>query len=75
MSFSKNTASMLQQLIWAKSSGNITYSRWVAANLTVSSLADTTITSPTNGQVLMYNSTTSKWENTSLPIYNGGVSS
>lgn len=41
----------------------------------LSGLTDTTISSPTNGQVLMYNSTTSKWENTSLPIYNGGVSS
>lgn len=41
----------------------------------ISDLTDTAISSPTNGQVLMYNSTTSKWENTSLPIYNGGVSS
>lgn len=32
------------------------------------------ITSPTNGQILMYNSTSEKWENTTLPIYNGGVS-
>lgn len=41
----------------------------------LSGLTDTTISSPTNGQVLMYNSTSGKWENTSLPIYNGGVSS
>ena len=30
---------------------------------TLSDLTDTAITSPTNGQVLTYNSTTSKWEN------------
>ena len=30
---------------------------------TLSALTDTAITSPTNGQVLTYNSTTSKWEN------------
>ena len=42
---------------------------------TLVDLTDTTISSPTNGQVLMYNSTSGKWENTTLPIYNGGVSS
>jgi hypothetical protein len=31
---------------------------------TLLSLTDTTITTPTNGQHLVYNSTTSKWENT-----------
>lgn len=36
-------------------------------------LTDTSISSPTNGQILMYNSTTSKWENTSLPVYGGEV--
>lgn len=40
---------------------------------TVTELTDTAISSPSNGEVLMYNSTTSKWENTSLPVYNGGV--
>lgn len=48
---------------------------WNSKASNLSGLTDTTISSPTNGQVLMYNSTTSKWENTSLPIYNGGVSS
>lgn len=41
----------------------------------LSGLTDTNISSPTNGQVLMYNSTSGKWENTTLPIYNGGVGS
>lgn len=41
---------------------------------TLVGLTDTSVSSPTNGQVLMYNSSTGKWENTSLPIYNGGVS-
>ena len=36
-------------------------------------LTDTSISSPTNGQILMYNSTTSKWENTFLPVYGGEV--
>ena len=36
-------------------------------------LSDISITSPVNGQILMYNSTTLKWENTSLPIYAGDV--
>ena len=40
---------------------------------TLIDLTDTTISSPTNGQILMYNSTTLKWENTSLPIYAGDV--
>lgn len=48
---------------------------YVNNNSTLVDLTDTSISSPVNGQVLMYNSTTSKWENTSLPIYNGGVSS
>ena len=43
----------------------------ITSNL--SGLTDTTISSPSNGQVLMYNSTTSKWENTSLPVYGGEV--
>lgn len=49
---------------------------WTNNNIikNLSGLTDITISSPTNGQILMYNSTTSKWENTSLPIYNGGVS-
>ena len=42
---------------------------------TLFDLTDTTISSPTNGEVLMYNSTSGKWENTTLPVYNGGVSS
>lgn len=37
-----------------------------AANL--SDLGDATITSPTNGQILQYNSTTSKWENGTITI-------
>ena len=37
-----------------------------AANL--SDLGDTAITSPTNGQILQYNSTTSKWENETITI-------
>ena len=45
----------------------------ITSNL--SGLTDTTISSPANGQILMYNSTSGKWENTTLPIYNGGVSS
>lgn len=35
--------------------------------INLSDLGDTTITTPTNGQVLSYNSTTSKWENTAAP--------
>lgn len=33
----------------------------------LSGLSDTTISSPTNNQILQYNSTTSKWENSTLP--------
>lgn len=44
----------------------------ITSNL--SGLIDTTISSPTNGQVLMYNSTTSKWENITLSLaINNGV--
>lgn len=35
--------------------------------INLSDLGDITITTPTNGQVLSYNSTTSKWENTAAP--------
>ena len=51
---------------------SISQSDWAENDL--SGLTDTNISSPTNGQVLMYNSTSGKWENTTLPIYNGGVS-
>lgn len=30
-------------------------------------LSDTTVTSPTNGQILLYNTTSSKWENGTIP--------
>ena len=40
--------------VWASASGGAS---------TLSDLTDTTITTPSNGQLLMYNSTTSKWEN------------
>lgn len=38
----------------------------ITSNL--SGLIDTTITTPTNGQLLRYNSTTSKWENVTLSL-------
>lgn len=38
-------------------------------------LTDTNISSPTNGQVLAYNSTSQKWENQSITIPSGGVTS
>lgn len=38
----------------------------ITSNL--SSLTDTTITTPTDGQLLRYNSTTSKWENVTLSL-------
>ena len=37
-----------------------------AISLTVAALTDTTITSPANQHLLMYNSTTSKWENQTI---------
>ncbi len=39
----------------------------------LSGLTDTIITSPSDGQILQYNLTTSKWENASLPVYGGEV--
>ena len=39
----------------------------------LSGLTDTIITSPSDGQILQYNLTTLKWENTSLPVYGGEV--
>lgn len=38
-----------------------------AVSTTVSELTDTTISSPSNGQVLTYNSTSGKWENVAVP--------
>ena len=35
----------------------------------LASLIDTNISSPSNGQILKYNSTTSKWENAAQDIY------
>ncbi|WP_448272573.1 hypothetical protein [Nostoc sp. DSM 114160] len=37
-------------------------------------LTDTTITTPSNGQALIYNNTTSKWENQNLPVGSIGIS-
>jgi hypothetical protein len=38
-------------------------------DLTISDLADTVITTPTDGQVLIYNGTTGKWENKPKEVY------
>ena len=38
-----------------------------AVPTTVSGLTDTTISSPANGQILTYNSTSGKWENVAVP--------
>lgn len=37
--------------------------------LALSSLTDVNISSPSNGQILKYNNTTSKWENAAQDIY------
>lgn len=37
-------------------------------------LTDTTIATPSNGQALIYNNTTSKWENQNLPVGSIGIS-
>ena len=42
-----------------------------ATPIALSALSDVTLTSPTNGQSLTYNSTTSKWVN-STPASGGG---
>lgn len=44
----------------------ITNTGLIKAVLGINDVSDVTITSPTNGQVLKYNSSTSKWENGSL---------
>ena len=64
MSFTKNTINALQSFTWAKSSGKITFS---GGAITLSTLTDTTISSPATGQILTYDGTTSKWVNTTSP--------
>ena len=70
MVFTKNSTSVIKQLTWSKSTGNIIYTSWTASSISVSSLNDTTISSPIEGQVLSYDSASSKWINTTL---NSGV--
>lgn len=62
MGFSKNNSTTLKYYTWTKSSNTISYSGIVAPN--------TNISSPQNGQVLSYDSASSKWINTTL---NSGV--
>lgn len=46
-----------------KTSGASANPSWAAISTTLAALTDVTITSPSNGQVLTYNSGASKWEN------------
>lgn len=42
-------------------------------DISLNSLNDVTVTTPTNGQILQYNFTTSQWENTSVTIGTGDM--
>jgi len=51
-------------------------SKWstkLDANISINALNDVTISSPTNGQLLQYNFTTSQWENQSITIGTGDM--
>lgn len=52
------------QVLTTDGAGVLSWTNAAATNLT--SLADVTLTSPTNGQALVFNSTTSQWENGSV---------
>ena len=53
-----------------------TFGRVTSANngsVAIDDLTDVVITSPTNNQVLTYNSTLSRWENAAPPVTGGGI--
>lgn len=52
----------------------VTGTAWAAGGGgTLASLSDVTVSSPTNGQALLYNSTSGKWQNTTLSGGGGGT--
>jgi hypothetical protein len=53
--------------------GNVTGTVSSLSNHGIDALNDVTISSPTNAQVLSYNSTTSSWENVSQGAFGGGT--
>ena len=67
MGFTKNNATTLKSLSWVKSNNKVSYTGWNTSNIKISTLTDTTISSPATGQILTYDGTTSKWVNTTSP--------
>src|SRR5208282_1883350 len=75
----KITGSLLDSTGAAGSSGQVLQSTgsatlWAAGGGgTLASLTDVALSSPTNGQALLYNATSSKWQNTTLSGGGGGT--
>ncbi len=72
--------SEIDNLLSTKANSTDIYTKVQTNNLvnakpdTLSELGDTTVSSVTNGQALIYNSSTSRWENQTLPTGSIGIS-
>lgn len=63
----------VNELITGNLLGNVTGTVSSLSNHGIDNLNDVTITTPSNAQVLAYNTTTSRWENLTLGAFTGGT--